>query len=788
MSNRLRILLIGTSTAETICLEAAFEQAGFLGVLSCVAWRQIAEKLPDWSAWDLICARWRVEDEQNAILPLLSDVLEGGVPRVFFLIDGFEPALVQTLWNSGATRVLAMENLERQLEAGLVSVFGRFSKRLSGKAPMQMNERWNLFYSNPVGMCVFRPGDRICLDCNDRFADLMGWDRASLVGREIFELGLQNELNALTSEGQGAIRQVERKIINRQRESIQILVQLVCVDRQGEKGILCTVQDISEGERTHERARRLNEELEKTVEIRTRALKSANEELAVEITRRAEAEEISNRLEEIIWEAPDIIAIFDLDGYFQYLNKAGRKAFDLGYQDAVDHLDIFAIYPSAMRDVFKQEIYPRLLLEGFWKGETRLLLPDSQQIPVSQLMLYHRGETERSSYMAAILRDIADFKRIEQDLRQNRERYRVLAEAAHDLIFMVGANGEMEYANRFACNALGIDFTRVEGMQADVFFPEELAADMLQMIGEAREIDSPIYTEGPFYLNHEKHWLGTWLVPIHSDDGRLTSILGISRDITDQKRVDEALKQALEDQKQLNEIRTNFFSMTSHQFRTPLSTIILSTELLLKFQQNWDENKRVEHLERTRKAARLINKMLDDILMIGRVESGRYVPSLKNFDLRALCEQSIQEMATNDQDEHHLTFAAEPGPLLVYTDLKLLEGVIDNLLSNALKYSPPGTEVALKIRRENEYIFLEVIDQGIGIPEKEIKNLFQPFHRASNVTDLPGAGIGLTIVQKSMELIQGEVFVRSKEGEGTTFMVCFPVHIEPPMVSEPRES
>jgi signal transduction histidine kinase len=299
----------------------------------------------------------------------------------------------------------------------------------------------------------------------------------------------------------------------------------------------------------------------------------------------------------------------------------------------------------------------------------------------------------------------------------------------------------------------------------------------LQMFYEVHEIDRPIYTEGPFVQRGEEFWLGTWLVPIHNEQGGLVSILGISRDITEQKKTDEALQKALQNERRLGEMRSNFFSMTSHQFRTPLSTILLSAELMQKYGQRWDDQKRTEHLGRIQDAAKRLNSMLEDILVIGRVESGRYMCAPKDFDLIAFIDQAILELSTNDREEHQVVFEHEMDELPVYLDPEVLHRVVDNLLSNAIKYSPKGTQINIQVKIEEQHFLIEVTDQGIGIPERDMKFLFQPFQRGSNAGDYPGTGIGLTIIQKSVELMNGTVSLKSKEGKGTTFMVRFPARL-----------
>ena len=572
--------------------------------------------------------------------------------------------------------------------------------------------------------------------------------------------------------------QLERKVITRSRQIRHVQLHLDQIDLAGEPCVVITVQDITEKEQAKEKVNRLIEDMERLVLVRTGALHAANRELAAEISRRKNLEDFSNQLTQIIWETPDLVAIWAPDGRMQFLNKAGRVMFGLNEDEPVAHLDLFSAYPADLRNYMRDEVQPLLVKEGIWRGESAFQLPGDRVIPLSQVLLCKRNDAGEVQFFATIARDVSDFKRVEQELRHSRERYRTLAEAAHDFIFMVSRDGLMEYANEYSCQALGFDPAKVEGIPASQFFPKDFAANHLQLFSEVHEINRPVYTEGPFQRDGQEFWLGTWLVPIQNEQGELISILGISRDITEQKKTDEALQRALQNERKLSEMRSNFFSMTSHQFRTPLSTILLSVELLQKYGQRWDEQKRLEHLGRIQQAAKRLNSMLEDILVIGRVESGRYVCTPKEFDLVSFCRQTIREFTTNDQEQHEVVFQCDQDVLPVYHDLDVMHRVIDNLLSNAIKYSPKGSRVTVQITTEGDQVLLVVEDQGIGIPESDIKYLFQPFQRGSNAGDFPGTGIGLTIIQKSVELMNGSVSLRSKVGQGTTFMVRFPARYE----------
>jgi PAS domain S-box-containing protein len=799
-----RVIIVGATPAESLCLEEALNQAGCLENFRSVALEQAMDRVPDWDEYNLLIARY-YEQTGPALLSLLAPVLRTQSPPVMFLIDPYDPAAVARLLNAGGKRILPVVDLEQALELNLSAVIEAetvktvhpFGNPENGKAleviPSDRMEKFllpdegfiRLFRYSPIGISINRLRDGVCADCNESFARLIEWPREALIGRDSPELGISSDVKQLfeeleqRSQAQGHLNpQFERKIYTRSRQIRHIHVHLDLIEWAGEECILSLVQDITEKEQVKEKIKRLNDELERLVLVRTGALEAANRELAAEIARRKVLEDLSNKLTQVIWETPDVVAISAPDGTLQFLNKAGRMLFQLREEEPVDHLDIFSMYPAELRSWIRDEIQPQVMHDGIWRGEAQFQLPDGRAIPLSQVLLCKKDEDGQVLFFASIARDVSDFKGVEQELRHSRERYRTLAEAAHDFIFMVSKDGLMEYANEYACHALGFDPARVEGIPASQFFPQDFAANHLQMFSEVHEIDRPIYTEGPFIREGNESWLGTWLVPIHTENGGLVSILGISRDITEQKKTDEALQRALQNERKLGEMRSNFFSMTSHQFRTPLSTILLSAELLQKYGRNWDVESWSEQLSRIQEAAFRMNSMLEDILVIGRVESGRYICTPKEFDFIPFMQQLVREIGLNDRGEHKLVLEHEVEQLPVYLDPDIMQRVIDNLLSNAIKYSPQGTTIKTVVRSEDRFLLIEVTDHGIGIPERDLKYLFQPFQRGSNASDYPGTGIGLTIIQKSVELLNGIVSLKSKEGQGTTFIVRIPVRLE----------
>jgi len=257
------------------------------------------------------------------------------------------------------------------------------------------------------------------------------------------------------------------------------------------------------------------------------------------------------------------------------------------------------------------------------------------------------------------------------------------------------------------------------------------------------------------------------------------SIFAAFYDITERKQAEVQIQQALAKEQELNQLKSYFISMISHQFRTPLTKILGSAELLKYYSESWSQDRKWAYFDRIEHAVKHMIKMLDDILLIAHAESGRLSFDPAPLNLSDFCQTLLQEFQIDDRSDPKIGFSIDE-PLTeaenqLLLDAKLLEQILTNLLSNAIKYSPAETKVWFSVRIQEQTVVFTVKDGGIGIPDQDIPHLFDPFHRCKNVKKIPGTGLGLTIVKKAADLHGAEINVESKSGVGTTFTVTIPV-------------
>lgn len=241
----------------------------------------------------------------------------------------------------------------------------------------------------------------------------------------------------------------------------------------------------------------------------------------------------------------------------------------------------------------------------------------------------------------------------------------------------------------------------------------------------------------------------------------------------------EDLKDALNEEREVGELKSRFVSTVSHEFRTPLGVIMSAADILESYMDRLTPERKQEHLSEIRNATRHMSGMMEDVLLLGRAESGRLHLTPRPCDLLDLCQRIANEAhsATSQTGTTTITSDPLPGPALV--DEMLLRHMLSNLLSNAIKYSPPGAEVKFHIAHTGPDAILTITDCGIGIPPEDAPKLFEPFARATNVGQRTGTGLGLVVVKRCAELHGGSVSFSSVPGEGTTFTLRLPVFAGP---------
>lgn len=369
--------------------------------------------------------------------------------------------------------------------------------------------------------------------------------------------------------------------------------------------------------------------------------------------------------------------------------------------------------------------------------------------------------------------DITESKRTEEALRLNAARFRILAETTDASTFLIQGtrlcyiNPAVEELTGYTTKELltGFDIRRlIKSKKGRQVRKQGEAANF-----EYQEIN--ILTK-----NGTERWLACAVTIL---DGGLDfggkpveMIAGI--DITDYKYAELGLNQALEQARQLSELRARFLSMVCHQFRTPLNIVSFSNSLLKEEVDKRTQKKIQPLLDHIEKATEQLSQMLDDILFFSKAESAKINCQPQPIELVQFCNDLVAQMQMS-VSKIPINFVSPQSSLTACIDRKLLEPILKNLLDNAIKYSAPGMTVDLKISCKNEQVIFQVEDKGIGISVVDQQRIFEPFYRGSNIDHIPGTGLGLSILKTLVDLHHGQVSVESEICVGTTFTVMLPL-------------
>ena len=262
------------------------------------------------------------------------------------------------------------------------------------------------------------------------------------------------------------------------------------------------------------------------------------------------------------------------------------------------------------------------------------------------------------------------------------------------------------------------------------------------------------------------------ITAIRNNEGEITGFMGIAIDISERKKAEEDLLESLKKEKELSELKSRFVSMASHEFRTPLSTVLSSAYLIEKYTTAEDQLKREKHLQRIISSVNILTDILNDFLSLGKIEEGKIQVRLTRFNIKEQITATTEEIKNMLKKNQKIRYHHE-GNTDVLLDASLLKHIIMNLVSNASKFSPEASSIEITTISGNDHITLSVKDHGIGISKEDQKHLMERFFRGANAGNIQGTGLGLHIVSKYAELMKGKVECKSELEKGTEFLITF---------------
>ncbi len=252
------------------------------------------------------------------------------------------------------------------------------------------------------------------------------------------------------------------------------------------------------------------------------------------------------------------------------------------------------------------------------------------------------------------------------------------------------------------------------------------------------------------------------------------SIQKLEREVVERKKAEEEAQRAMERERELNELKSKFVSIASHEFRTPLSTVLSSIALIEQYKERGDLEKIGKHTDRVRSSVNHLTSILNDFLSLGKLEEGKVDLILEPVNLAILLSDVSEEIRASLKEGQRIIVDEMPDQHPLITDGRILRNILLNLLSNASKYSEAHKNIFIHCLQRKGSLEVSIRDEGMGIPPQEQKHLFERFFRASNVSTIQGTGLGLNIVKRYAELLNGSINFSSEYGRGSTFMITIP--------------
>ncbi|MCW1887768.1 PAS domain S-box protein [Luteolibacter flavescens] len=507
------------------------------------------------------------------------------------------------------------------------------------------------------------------------------------------------------------------------------------------------------------------------------AIQELNQSLESKFAERTtELRESEKRFKALFEHSPVGMARVDWEGNFLQVNSSFAQV--VGYtREEVERMSYWDITPPEYNND-ESAILESVKVNGhFGPFEKEYVHRDGHrvQITISGMLI----EREGGQYeLWGITQDISIRKRAEEALRSSEKKFRTLFEESRQGVMLHDEHTFFSEVNPAAAAMFGQEPSFFIGRHPSELAPEYQPNGELSEVVAKREIAKCLATGTARFDWTHRHadgrdiWIEVVLSRIPQGDKNYMQAVVI--DMSERKRAEEELKRSLERERELSQLKSNFVSMVSHEFRTPLGIIQSSAEILDDYLDQLDPAERREQLVSIIKNSRRMAGLMEDVLLLGRLDSGRmeFVP--RPLDLGALCRRMVDEVRSTTDARCPIDFSTRALPPEALADESLLRHILLNLLSNAVKYSPDGATVTFRAACEDGALVFHVRDRGIGIPEQDLPGLFEAFRRGSNVGQTPGTGLGLVIVRQSVELHRGTISVESSENGGTTFTVQIP--------------
>lgn len=475
---------------------------------------------------------------------------------------------------------------------------------------------------------------------------------------------------------------------------------------------------------------------------------------------------------EVIDQMGEVVFQADTAGCWTFLNAAWEKMTSFPVSESIGTCFDQYVYPED-REQCWQLFMPLVNREKEWcRHQLRYINPKGGFIWVEVNATSILNEKNEFIGVSGSIRDITEWRMLNHLKAENELWFKSLFNNAYQAMSMMSPEGKIIEANEQALAFWGLRHDEVKGKYFWEMFTEEIAVErQKEVLAKARlgktiryEVQVPKKGEGMVCFDCS-------VKPVRNEQDEVILLVGEARNITNLKNIEAELKRSLYKEKELNELKSRFISIASHQFRTPLAGIQSSLDIIsLIFSKEPGGGGKVQkYLDRMQNDVSRMTALMNDVLMMEKITAGKVDVDVEQIDLLHLLNNMLDLYNDGDSTRQIKQYCSGT-PRLVEVDQRLLWHILQNLLDNAIKYTLHADPPSLSVNF-SEVVIIEIRDKGIGICEKELPHIFEPFFRAKNVSGIKGTGLGLTIVREFVELLGGTISVTSELNVGTTFTI-----------------
>lgn len=485
-----------------------------------------------------------------------------------------------------------------------------------------------------------------------------------------------------------------------------------------------------------------------------------------------------------------MVVITNTKGEIEYFNPAFSKKTGYKKEDAIGK-KASLLKSGLQSDDIYSELWITILNGGTWRGQFQNMKKNGEifweMASISPIINAH-GET--INYIK-IAEDISKQKETEAELHKYREELELLVEkrtkevtytqnkfkaifdqAAVGVVIVNTENGNYEEFNNKFCSITGFTRDDIKSLNfTHITHPDDLEKDN-NFIKALHAGEIAEFSLEKRYIRKDKKiiWVSLSVSKLSQIDNK-NYIIGIIQEITESKRAKDVLQASLEREKEMNEMKSRFVAVASHEFRTPLAAINFASSFIKKYWNKITEEDREKKFLKIENQVKHMTKLLNDVLLYGKAESGNLQSKVKRMTFDEFFTPILNDVRTSFKNSHEINITKNKENIILKIDKQLGRNIFQNLFSNAIKFSPNQTRIDFNIEDKKNKTIFKITDYGIGIKPDEIDKVFIPFNRGENTETIQGTGLGLSIVKESVKALNGEISVESKINEQTTFSV-----------------